>query len=329
MNIGAFFSKAADAARKIGGKAVLSRKKYSPELMIAGGIVSFVLTIVETAKSTNESRDILEEKEQKELIISDEMEENDSYTAIMAAADTKALTRQTRWALVKCWMKAGVPAVVTVIFFLGGFGKMKGRYVASAAAYDGLNEFMKRYRGNVRNEFGEEVDWRMAHSLTAEQMEEERRKQIAIREKKETQKKQVPRTQYEKDINNQIFDARSSDRWKPYWNATQMLDFIQQIESQLQDMVEMNGLAVLNDAYKLLGMPLTAQGAVVGWVKTPTNTHREGGNRVSLGFANNETPPEEIRRILGTTRNEDLYAWITPNCDGVVYQLYDVPFSQR
>lgn len=329
MSLLTMLSNIGKAAKGVGGKVILLGKAHAPEIGIATGITLFGVTIYETVKATNETRDILEEKEQKEAIIIKEKEENPEYTTEMMVVDQKQIKAKTRWGIVKSWGKVTISAVGAVISVLWGFGKMKGRWLATTAVLDSWKEFTNRYRKNVVDEFGEEVDWRMAHSIKAEELEAERKKQDQIREKKKKGSSRIPRTQYNKHINNQIFDCHSSEKWKPYWTANQMLDFIYTVESQIADLVELRGFALLNDAYDKLGMPLTSQGAIMGWIKRPSNTHREPGNRVSLGFANNETPVEEIRRILSITRNEDLYTWITPNCDGVIYKMIDKPFSSR
>lgn len=327
MNAPLIFSRIGLVAKQAAGAGVMMARKHAPELMIGAGIAGFIATIAETVKATNKTNDILEHKDNWMDRIEDERK-NDSpeYSLADYKADISAVNRQTKWDLVKTWTPVGTTALASVALVLGGYRILNGRYVATAAAYKMLEASTERYRSNVIREFGKDVDWRMAHSIKAEELEEERKKQDELREKS---KSRIPRTQYSKDINNQIFDAHSSDRWKRYWIPSQVLDFVRQVESEIQNMVNERGFAFLNDAYDRLGMPLTSQGAIVGWIKTPGNRHLEKGTLVSLGFANDETPEEEIRRILSSKSNDDLYVWITPNCDGVIYQKIDVPFSER
>ena len=332
MNLAVIFGKVGKAARGILGTTGLLAKKHAPELMLAAGGGSLILTIVETVKATNKTHDILEYKEEKMALIQRESEENDGYTVAICEADMRTLNRDVRIELAKVWWKVGMSTIMTLIFFGGVYKIVNGRLVCMTAAYDGLDQFTKQYRQNVRDEFGNEVDWRMAHSIKAEEMEERRRALEAADEEKKKKKRlrgDEVRTQYMKGVNNQIFDANSSTMWKRWWMPSQAIDFVCQVEKEIQDRVEINGFCILNWAYERLGMPCTAEGAIVGWIKRPKEKHDQPGHLVSLGFANDETPEEEIRRILGSPSNDEIYIWLQPNCDGVIYNLIDTPFSQR
>lgn len=330
MNVGLIFTKVIDGAKTIAGSGMLLAKKKAPELLITTGLVGWVVAVVETVGATNKTNEILEHKDARIDRIEEERQHNpENYTENDYCTDLSAVNKQTRKDIVKTWVPVATTALASTVLILHGYRVLNGRYVATAAAYKTLEAGFEHYRRNVTEEFGKDVDWRMAHSLKAEELEEERRKQEEIREKKARQGKKVPRTQYAKDINNQIFDIHSSDYWKKFWIPSQVIDFIRMVESRLQDKVNIDGFAFLNDAYDMLGMPKTSQGAVVGWINTPRNKHNEKGTFVSLGFANDETPESEVRRILGSGRNEDTYVWITPNCDGVIYQMIDKPFSER
>lgn len=332
MNLPAIGTKLMTGVKKVAGPTILFGKKHAPELALGGGVINFILSIKETIKATNKTNELLEYKEAKLEQIETESTMNANYTAEMREMDERNLTRNTRVELVKIWVKPGLFMVFTLICFGGAWKIVNGRYVAASTAYEGLDAFTKRYRQNVIDEFGADVDWRMAHSLKADELAERRKALEAGKDgedKCKARKNGVPRTQYSKDVNNAIFDIHSSERWKRFWLPSQAIDFVRQIERELQSKVDCEGSAVLNDAFDLLGMPRTAQGAIVGWIKRPSNMHDQPGTYVSLGFANDETPPDEIRRILGSMNNEDIYIWITPNCDGVIYNLIDTPFHMR
>ncbi len=328
MNLPVIFSNIGRAAKGLAGTTVVAAKKHAPEMLVATGIGGFILTIVETVKATNSTNEILERKEARVESI-ENCKGQDGYSEQDYTFDMKAVGRQTRTDLIKVWAPVATTTIVSAVCVLSGFNILNGRYVATAAAYKTLEAGYQRYRENVISEFGRDTDWRMAHSIKAEELEAERRKQEEIRENGKRNKKRIPKTQYSRDINNQIFDCHSSDRWKKYWIPSQVMDFIHTVESQLQDKVNSGQGVFLNDAYDMLGMPRTAQGAMVGWINTPRNKHNERGQWVSLGFANDETPEDEIRRILSSPSNEETWLWITPNCDGVIYQLLDKPFSER
>lgn len=327
MNVGLIFKTAGSAIKNLAGNGVLLAKKHAPELMIASGIIGFGATIFETVKATNKTNDILDRKEIRSDRVETEHRLNDDYSVVDYEADKKTIANQTRWELIKTWAPVATTGIASTILVLGGYQVLNGRYVATAAAYKTLEAGFERYRGNVINEFGKDVDWRMAHSVKAEELEEAR-KEREEKSKAITKKWRKPKTAYTKEINNQIFDCHS-ERWRRYWSPGQAIDFVRQIERELQDLVRINGHAFLNEAFDRLGLPRTSQGAVLGWINCPKTAHNDPGNLVSLGYANDETPEEEIRRILNSPSNEDTWLWISPNCDGVIYTEIDKPYEDR
>ena len=334
MNLGLIFTKAAGAVKSVAGGGLVLAKKHAPELMIAGGLAGFVVTIVETVRATNKTNDILDHKEIRVTKFETERRLNEeNYSEADYRMDISSINKQTRWQLFKAWAPVATSGAASVILILGGYRVLNGRYVATAAAYKMLEEGFERYRNNVIEEFGKDVDFRMENGIKADELEaarKEREENAIIRQENKGKKtgKKAPKTAYQ-EINRRIFDCNSSERWQRYWLPDQVIDFIKYVEKQLQDRVDMYGIAVLNDAFDILGMPRTAEGAVVGWVKRPLCRHNRKGERVSLGFANDEMPESEIRRVLSTTKNEDIWVRLMPNTDGVVYQEYETKYSDR
>ena len=329
MNLPVIFTKILNGVKAAAGTGSLMVRKNADKLMLVGGGATFIVTIVETVKATNKTNEVLAYKEQKEALIERESAENETYTPAIREMDEKNLKRTTRIELVKIWSRPATSAIATILLFGGAWKIVNGRYVLVSAAYDRLDDFTRRYRRNVVDRFGKDVDWEMAHGLKAEEMEAERKASEEYQEERKKKGKLVPRTQYSKNINNQIFDIHTSERWKRFWLPEQAIGAVTQVEREIQSLVETRGFAFLNEAYEKLGMPLTAQGQVVGWIKTPRKLHDQKGDYCSLGFANDECPEDERRRILSSPSNEEMYIWITPNCDGVIYNLIDVPFHQR
>lgn len=331
MNLPMILSNVGRAIKGAAGGGFLFAKKHAPEIMIGTGLAGFGLTIVETVTATNKTNDILHRRD-VELNERGAVEDMNGaeYTEADMDRDGKIIKRKARRQLIRTWLPVATTAVGSTALILGGYKVINGRYVATAAAYKAIEEGFNRYRGNVIEEFGEDVDWRMAHSIREDELDEVRKQKEdeKVEALKKKRAKKLERTAYTKGINNAIFDSHS-DYWKRYWTPYQVIEHVQQIERELQDELDSNGFVFLNKAYERLGMPPTSAGQIVGWIKTPRNLHRDKPFRLSLGYANDETPVEEIDRILASKSNEDIWMWITPNCDGVIYQMIDTPFSQR
>lgn len=337
MNVGLIFANIGKAIKNTAGSGMLLAKKRAPEIMLSTSVVGFVVTIIETVRATNKTNDILETREERlnectnTLAANREISNEDlCYTPDDYQKEVRVIKKGARRELIKAWAPVGTTFLASVILVLGGYKVLNGRYVATAAAYKTLEAGFERYRQNVVEEFGKDTDWRMAHSIKPEEYEDLKKKQDEL--KKETAEKnkgRKPRTQYSKDINNSIFDCHSSEHWQRYWIPQQAIQYVQQKESELQDMLNSRGHVFLNEAYDKLGMPRTAQGSVVGWINSPKNNHLDKPFRLSLGYANDECPEDELRRILASNSNEEIYIWITPNCDGVIYNMIDKPWSER
>lgn len=335
MSLATILTTILNGAKHAGGAVAMIGKKYAPEIMIGTGILGFGLTVFETVKATNKTNDILEAKDARIERFTEIYNSNDpehpTYSMADLSIDVKSANNKTRWELIKTWAPVATTGVASVILVLGGYRVLNGRYVATAAAYKALESGFEHYRRNVIDEFGNEVDWRMMNGYKADELEaaqKEREQQKALTDGGDGKKKH-PKTQYAHEINKRIFDCNTSERWQRYWLPEQALEFVNHIERQLQDRLNAYGYVMLNDAYDMLGMPRTSDGAVVGWIRTKHCKHNMKGEYVSLGFANDETPDEELRRILATTRNDDIWIRLMPNTDGVIYQFIDRPYSER
>lgn len=290
-------------------------KAHAPEILIVGGIAGFGGTIYSAVMATNKAHDILDEKEE-ELAILNDAEANHIY---VEPAARERINRSTRWKLIKAYVPVGTMAACSIVMILGGYKIINGRYVGMVSAYKVLEGQFGRYRGNVIDEYGEEVDWRMLNNIKQETLEAARKEREDNKEIEADNKhkltKTKPKTQYQ-DINSQIFDSHS-ERWKDYWNAEMMLDYLEIKENQLTDKLRINKVLFDNEIYDALGMPRTAEGQLLGKVYRPKA-------RVCFGLdgkpIKESLPPDEMRRLLGTARNEDLWVRIHLNHDGVVYK---------
>ena len=325
MNLPVIFNNITRAAKAYAGTGVVLAKKHAPELMVASGIAGFVVTIIETVKATNKTNDILEIRERDlhdTVIVDDGSGAMDSVYGErpLSEEEKRLIKRDARVALFKTWFPVVTTAGLSVILILKGYKIINGRYVATVAAYKTLEASYERYRENVVNEFGKDTDWRMANSISQERLEGIRQErlandQIAEENKGKKKKDQKPyHRKYAEDC-NYIFDENSVN-WKRWWTPRQFLDYIAQKLHECQDKFNIQGYLFVNDVLEIFGMPKTAEGQVLGWVKRRGKT-----TIISVGY--DEMPDEEIRRILSIPANSDLRFRLSMNPDGIVYNLID------
>lgn len=325
MNLPVILTKALAGARTLGGNGLLLAKKHAPEIMIGSGLIGFVVTVIETVHATNATNEILEERDENLAKCERALEApTEVYSQEDYNKDVHMIKRQAQIDLIKTWIPVGTSGIASVIFVLKGYRIINGRYVATAAAYKGLEAGFERYRGNVVERFGEEVDKELLYTTKKEDIEKARKEAEERRIQSYDIKR--PKTSFEKGYLDQIFDQESL-YWRRNWTPDQVMDFLRQVEREMQDKLILNGHVFWNEVLDRCGMRRTSEGSVVGWIMTTHNKHDRPGERLSLGL---DTMPEsEMRRILSARCNSDIWVRLQPNCDGLIYQLIDLPIGMR
>ena len=323
MNLPVILSKALGFAKKAMNGSSLFFKAHAPEIMVTSGVVGFGLTVVGACKATSKARDILEDKEvainANDDALQDSIISQEQYDANIAR-----INRQTRWLLVKAYTPTATGLIVSVILVLGGYKMINGRLVKTAAAYKILEDGFGRYRENVRDEFGEEVDWRMLNGIRPERLEaaekeREANRDIAADKKRKKRNFEKRRTAHE-EVYSKFFD-QYSDRWRRSWTPDQVWEYLRRKQREANDMLRCRKHIFLNEVYDLLGLDRTEEGAVVGWILTKTNQNS------FVDFGLDSMPEEERRRFLTAERNEDIKVWLHFNPDGLIYNMIDKVYA--
>lgn len=319
MNFGMIFGKIAGAAKKVAGGSSLFLKAHAPEIMVGTGVAGFAVTVVSACKATNKARDILEDKDAA-LCENDECLQEGTLTQEEYQENEKHIRRSTKWMLVKAYTPTATGLIVSVILVLGGYRMINGRLVKTAAAYKILEDGFGRYRENVRDEFGEETDWRMLNGVRPERLEAANAEREANREieadRKRKKKNHDKRRDSYQEVYSQVFD-QYSDRWRRSWTPDQVWEYLRQKQREANDMLRIRKHIFLNEVYDLLGLDRTEAGAVVGWILTKNNPD------TYVDFGLDSMPEERRREFLSADRNEDIWVRLHFNPDGLIYNMID------
>ena len=310
MNLPVIFSKFLKAAKGFGSKALVVGKKHAPEICFGIGVAGFVGTVAGTVHATNQTRDILDEKEAfEEMCDKCLSRENESYTRKNYEEDMKHIKKKTRRKLFRAWWPVGTMGAGSVISFFSGFRILNGRYLATAAAYKTLEAGYERYRENVVARFGKDVD-RELMDIKAEEVEK-KLKAEAEAQKAEDEKggKKKKRKALPQGSEIQIFDERSG-HWRKYWTADMVLDYLSVKENECNDKREMNGHIFVNEILDILGLPRTCEGQVLGYIDKPVNFGLFDGSEVAVRRA---------RNILSINRNCDIHVPIHLEPEGIIF----------
>lgn len=243
--------------------------KHMPQILFGAGVLTGAGALIETARGTTKVDDIFSRKETR-LAKIDALMINDTYTEEDKQKDilkTKAIMCVD---LAKAYAPATILYAASVTCFLGGHHILAQRYAATAAALTATTKAFNGYRGNVKDELGDEADWRFLHGIKAEELD----KVTITDEKGETKEiTVVKRSDIGKNPNDYSMYAKVFKKGNDYWQGESSYNmwFLKKVQNQMNDKLlarrnhEHGGYLFLNEVYEALGFSSTKAGAVVGW----------------------------------------------------------------
>lgn len=288
-------------------KANFQLKKHSPEILVVSGIVGMTASAVLACKATTKAGAIIEEtkndmhnlhlvsvaagikcqnedtytnEDLKKIDLLTKREETKSYTKDDLKKDTTIVYAQTAVKFIKLYGPAVLLGVASIASILAGHNVIRKRNVALAAAYATVDKSFKRYRGNVVERFGEEIDKELRYNIKAKEVE----KTVTDEKGKEKKVKEVINVA---DNPNQYSDfARIFDEYCIGWSKDpeSNLVFLKQQQNWANEKLQAKGYLFLNEVYEMLGFPITKAGASVGWIYDKDEP--VGDNFVDFGIYN-------------------------------------------
>lgn len=271
---------------KFTAPARLKTKKYLPEIMLTGSLITGAAAIVTTVISSLKIKDKFED-------IDEEYE------------DERENKKEKVKEVCKSYVTPASLAVTSTALGIGAFAKMKGRYIGAVAAYNGIKIAFDDYRERVVNDQGSEKDFEYMYGATTET------ETITKKEKKTEQHVDsiLPGlSQYAIIWDEYLPDGTKNYQWDTNTNFNYM--FLKTQESIANDLLKSRGHVFLNEVLDSIGYPHTQAGAVVGWVKG------YGDDIIDFGLYNNET--EKVKRFVNGNPNTIILDF---NVDGVIYDL--------
>lgn len=299
---------ATKAVSKTAHRVVLKAKKHSPEILMITGGVSIIAGVIFACKETLKVEEILDEHKDTEEVIQDVLNEgNDTeYSQKDAAHDILVLRTRTAVNLVKNYAPAAGCLVLGFGCFFAAHGIMKKRNVALMAAYKAVDTAFKDYRGRVKRDLGNDWD---KHFMFDTEMENSKCK--CGKDKKEPVSEE--KDPHISDLKPSIY-AKWFDEASVYWRKDALLnrEFLICQQNYANDLLRARGHLFLNDVYRMLGIPDTKAGAVVGWVWKSG----EDASYVDFGLYN-ASRPGVVDFMEGWERS----IMLDFNVDGVIYDL--------
>lgn len=289
-------------------------KKHSPEILMGVGIVGTVASTVMACKATTKVSQILEETKQTKAVIHHGMEngniEGHEYTEQDGKKDLTIVYAQTGLKLFKLYAPAIGVGALSIGCIVASHRILKGRNLALAAAYAAVDKGFKKYRKNVVDRFGAELDKELRYNIKAKEFEVE---ETDEKGKTKTKKEVVNVSELPDDYS--VY-ARCYDDGCAGWqkDPEYNLMFLRKQQEWANEKLKAQGYLYLNDVYEMLGIPRCKMGQVVGWIYDEKNP--VGDNYIDFGIYNIN---RETNRnfVNGYERS----IWLDFNVDGNIWEL--------
>lgn len=296
-------------ATRVVGRGMLMGKKYSPELLMAAGIVSIIGGTVLACKATTKLEKVIDETETDiydiEQKYDEEINKYDMPPEIRQDAnkqrnhDLMVVRAKGAARIAKLYLPAVSLEVVGIGCMMAAHGIMKKRNVALMAAYKAVEQGFNEYRQRVIEEYGEDID---RHLRFGTQMQE-----VVTTDEDGKPKIDVVEVA---DANHHspyaIFFEEGSRRWSK--DPSRNLLFLKAQQQYMNDLLIARGHVFLNEALEALGYDHTKAGSIVGWRLTKDGST---DNFIDFGIYDKQN----IRFVNGVEN----VALLDFNVDGIIY----------
>ena len=318
------------AVTQFAGKMFLKTKKASPEICVIGGIVFGGTAIVMTGIKTWKNKDKLSESAkavtEARKCVKEAKEEGKPELLKQEKKELVKASKTFGKDVVKTYWIPAVMAGGAVGLIWGGRTLLRKELSAMTSAYALLMESYNKYRQRVIDDAGAEKDQeyltgaKMVDTVDAETGEVSKRAII-----KQGSGNVSP---YAKWYNEGEFDSVTGEwLWRNWmWKDNPLVNEanLRSIQNAANDQLRADGYLFLNDVYKMLCLPPTREGQIVGW------TLGGGDGYVDFGVFPSKKHP--IEKIMPVNRlfleNKTANAFLDFNVDGPILSVLDKAFGR-
>jgi len=267
-------------------------RQYAPEILMGLGGIGSVTAIAIAVNQTPKAVAIVE-------------------SAQFAKDSGVELTVQEKAKDVLDICKVYAPVVgieaISLTCFLAAHNVMAKRHAALYSAYIALDQAFQQYRDRVIENYGKDADRYFSTGMNPGQVVQYVDKETG---------------EVKTDTNARVFDehaghsiyARYFDESSREWckSPTTNMMKLKHLEKQFDDLLILRGYVFLNEVYKALDLPQTAEGQIVGWFNDPES----GECQVDFGITDGY---KMVSRAI-TENMYDRAILLDFNVDGPIYE---------
>ena len=264
--------------RKSFKKAQLTVRKHSPEILMVAGVIGTVAGAVMACKETLELEDVLDECKQEKMELEEQYAMCEEYSEDALKKDQVKLTIKQVAKIVKLYAPSVIMEAASIGVIFASNDIMRKRNASMAAAYATLNSKYKRYRQNVIESYGEEVDKDMRFGVKHEKVTEidEDGNKVKI----DARIVDLDNTALAISDYSRFFQAgcKGFDENSGRYNIL----YLKGIQAMFNNKLIADGYVMLNDVYRELGFDTIPEGWSIGWIYDETNPI--GDNYIDFGL---------------------------------------------
>jgi hypothetical protein len=260
------------------GKAVLTGKRLSPEILTVAGIVGVVAAGVLAARSTLKVEAVVEEHKRHV----EDVRELSEAAGVDPGRELTKVYVHTSGQFVKLYGPSVTLGAASIAAILGGHNILRKRNAALVVAYKGLESAFNRYRGTIRDEFGEEKERELYYRGAT--------REIEITHEDGT----VERTTTVDPTGLSPYARLFSEETTKEWDAEVDYNIAKLTAEQnwLNERLLARGHVFLNEVYDRLGLERSAEGQVVGWTKDG-----KGDGYIDFGLFKSNTDGKSVTDV--------------------------------
>lgn len=308
------------SAAKFGRNLIQKVKFRSPELLIGAGVVGLVGAAVVAVRRGVRWHTAAKAEIAHDLETIKKAEGSPQYTREDKVQDYARVIGKGVWSFTQIYGPSVAVGVASVISILAGTGVLRGRLAAVTSAAATAQAALDRYRQRVREKLGDDADYEFAHEV------------VGRKTKHEDGTKETQVTYHLVPSSGEWMAASPYSRiWDESaleWSPNREIQYLtlRSLENHFNRELDVRGVVFLNDVYKALGLPMSKDAALVGWIKDYEKPKMAklaaelgrvpGDGVISFGVFENESP--SARAYLA---GDDDRVVLDFNVDGVIYDL--------
>lgn len=258
-------------------KAGFKLKKHSPEILICVGVVGTISSTVMACKATLKAKDVIDEAKIDICEIKEDMD-SEFIPEEEKEASKKELAKvyvDTGVQLVKIYAPSVILGTLSLGTVFASNNILRTRNASLSAAYTTLDSVFKKYRNNVKETYGDEVDHNMRYGIREDKIE-----MTDENGKKKTQKVKHMSKDFDPEDLSLFMAKGTSVEWDD--SEEYLMSSLTIKERVLDDMLKSRGYLFVNEVRHELGFDPVAYGQTMGWIFDTKNENLK--NEFSLNI---------------------------------------------